>query len=302
VPDQPDDSAPLQPGMAVRASSFQLLLEYITRYCEWVLPGQAMATSNPEIVRKHPRVALTFDDGWKDNFEIAFPISQKCGVLFTVFICPQMITRSLVFWTSRVNSLWWTARRAGKLDLLPQLSGTRAPDSAAAVIEGLKRVNPEEREAWIVQLQAALKPYAEEENAAVNREQLLTWSEIRKMASAGIAFGSHTNTHPILTAIPPSDVVQELRDSKNAIEAELRICPWFAYPNGDWSPAVRDVVAQSGYQAAFANSPGIWQGNSNRFSIPRINLWEGSLAGLSGRFSRIALEYAIFWKAHRVRS
>jgi peptidoglycan/xylan/chitin deacetylase (PgdA/CDA1 family) len=121
------------------------------------------------------------------------------------------------------------------------------------------------------------------------------------MASAGIAFGSHTNTHPILTGIPPTDVVHELKDSKKAIEAELHSCPWFAYPNGDWSPAVRALVAQSGYQAAFANSPGIWEANRNRLSIPRINLWEGSLAGFSGRFSRIALEYAIFWKAYRAR-
>jgi peptidoglycan/xylan/chitin deacetylase (PgdA/CDA1 family) len=298
LPDSEYDSAQMQPGMVVRASTFQRFLEYIARHCECVLPGNATFESGSAAARRQPRLAITFDDGWKDNFKIAFPISRKQGIPFTIFICPEMINRRSGFWTATIGSLWATAQRAGKLDLIHALCGSQASGSADSLIESLKHINPKDRETLIVHLQAALEPFTEAAGTT-HGEQLLTWSDVREMSAAGISFGSHTNTHAILTDIPGSDAVQELTDSKGAIEAELKTCSSFAYPNGDWSPQIRELVAQSGYQAAFINSPGIWQEHSNRLSIPRINVWEGSLAGFRGRFSRLALEYAIFWKAYR---
>jgi peptidoglycan/xylan/chitin deacetylase (PgdA/CDA1 family) len=298
LPDLEYDSAQLRPGMVVRASTFQRFLEYITTHCECVLPGDAAFESGSAPAHRRPRLAITFDDGWKDNFETAFPISRKHGISFTIFICPEMITHRGGFWTATIGSLWATAERAEKLDLIHTLCGSQAGGSADSLIESLKHINPSDRETLIVRLQAALRPYTTPADTAI-AEQLLTWSDVKEMSAAGISFGSHTNTHAILTDIPGRDAVQELTDSKSAIEAELKTCFSFAYPNGDWSPQIRDLVAQSGYQAAFINSPGIWQAHGNRFSIPRINLWEGSLTGFRGRFSRLALEYAVFWKAYR---
>jgi peptidoglycan/xylan/chitin deacetylase (PgdA/CDA1 family) len=298
LPDAQYDSSHMQPGMVVRASTFQTFLDYVARHCECVLPGDVTFADGWAAAQRRPRIALTFDDGWKDNFETAFPISRKNGILFTVFLCPQMITRRDSFWTTAVSSLWAAAQRAGKSDFISAVCGVPASQSANSLIESLKHVNQKDREMLVAQLQAALEPYTERPGTT-NAEQLLTWSDVKEMSAAGVSFGSHTNTHSILTDIPFSDATRELRESKSAIEAELKACSWFAYPNGDWSPQVRDLVAQSGYQAAFINSPGIWQAHSNQFSIPRINLWEGSLTGLSGRLSRLTLEYAIFWKAYR---
>ena len=289
--DEEYDSTRPEPGMALSASSFQSLLEYLARHCQCILPAEAWTA---QAAPRQPRVVLTFDDGWKNNFETAFPISQKYGARFTVFICPEMITRRLGFWTATANRLWWTAQRAGKLDLLRAASPGNG--SAQQWIASLKHVDSKEREVRIARLQAALQPY-EKDGVASSSEQLLTWGEIKEMAAAGIAFGSHTNTHPILTDISPADATRELTESRRAIEAELNTCAWFAYPNGDWSQPVRELAAKAGYQLAFANSPGIWEASGDRFSIPRINVWEGSFAGITGRFSGIALEYAIFWKA-----
>jgi peptidoglycan/xylan/chitin deacetylase (PgdA/CDA1 family) len=301
LPDANYESAHLQPGMALRASSFQRLLKYLTRHCHCVLPTEAISARNGGKPAGHgqPQVALTFDDGWKDNFEVALPISQKYGVRFTVFICPEIIAEQLSFWPARVNRLWWAAERAGRLDRVRILSGSAA-DSAQCLIENLKRLKADERERLIEQLEALLWSDLEE-SAGADAERLLTWPDIKTMAGAGIAFGSHTNTHPILTDLEPEEAARELSESRSAIEKELDSCDCFAYPNGDWSQPVRELAAKAGYQLAFANSPGIWEANSDRFSIPRVNVWEGSFTGLTGRFSRIALEYAIFWKACRAR-
>ncbi len=296
LPDEQYDPAELQPGMVVRASTFQRFLEYLARYCECVLPGDA-AAGHGAAANRRPRVALTFDDGWKDNFETAFPISRKHGVLFTVFICPQMIDRRDGFWNAKIQNLWATAQRTGKLDVVQTLFGSQAGRSADALIQSLKHVDAKNREALIARLQAALEPHGDRTEAYA--EQLLTWSDIQEMSKAGISFGSHTNTHAIVTDIPRGDALRELTESKSAIEAKISVCCTFAYPNGDWSPEVRDLVGEAGYRTAFINSPGIWQASGNQLSIPRINVWEGSLTGASGRFSRLALEYAIFWKAYR---
>jgi peptidoglycan/xylan/chitin deacetylase (PgdA/CDA1 family) len=295
LPDEQYDSAQSQPGMAVRAGTFERFLEYVSRHCECVRPADSVPGQTQA---RRPRLALTFDDGWKDNFEAAFPLSRKYGIPFTVFICPQMMTRREGFWTSQAGSLWVAAQGTGKLAAISALCGLEATRSADSLIESLKHVNPKDREAVISRMQAALQPWAQPAGVE-SSEQMLTWRDVKEMSAAGIAFGSHTNTHAILTDIPGNDAIEELTESKKAIEAELQACLLFAYPNGDWSPQVRDLVAQAGYQAAFINSPGIWQERSHRLSIPRINLWEGSLTGSGGRFSSVMLEYAIFWKAYR---
>src|SRR5262249_28037503 len=152
------DSAQLQPGMAVRASTFQDLLEYINRHCEWVPPGDKITVSDGKR-RRRPRLALTFDDGWRDNFETAFPVSRRHGIRFTVFICPEVMARQDGFWTTRIGALWLAARQAEKLDLVVALCGSQASSSVGSLIESLKHVNPKDRETQIGRLQAALDPY-----------------------------------------------------------------------------------------------------------------------------------------------
>jgi peptidoglycan/xylan/chitin deacetylase (PgdA/CDA1 family) len=300
VPDAQYDSSQLQPGMAIRASTFDNFLDYVARRCMCFLPGSEVAGLDGARARQ-PRLVLTFDDGWKDNFETALPISRKYGIPFTVFICPQMMTSRESFWTSRAGDLWATAQRAGKSQVISSLCGPDAGRSPDALIESLKHMNPKDREVLLSRMHAALQPYALDV-AVDGAEQMLTWRDVKEMSAAGIVFGSHTNTHAILTDIPTSEALKELTESKKAIEAKLNSCLFFAYPNGDWSPEVRELAAQAGYQAAFINSPGIWQEQSHPLSIPRVNVWEGSLTSPGGRFSRLALEYAIFWKAYRHRN
>jgi peptidoglycan/xylan/chitin deacetylase (PgdA/CDA1 family) len=300
LPDEQYDSAQLQPGMAVRARTFERFLDYLAHHCECLLPGDGVLGTQLARERR-PRLTLTFDDGWKDNFEAALPLSCKYKIPFTVFICPQMMTRRESFWTAEAGSLWAAAQRAGKLEVISTLRGCEAGRSADSLIESLKHSNPKDREALISRMRAALQPYIQEAGVD-SSEQMLTWRDVKEMSAAGVAFGSHTNTHAILTDIPGSDALQELTESKKAIQAELSACSLFAYPNGDWSPQVRDLVAQAGYQAAFINAPGIWREQTHRLSIPRVNVWEGSLTGPGGGFSRVMLEYAIFWQAYRHRN
>ena len=133
-----------------------------------------------------------------------------------------------------------------------------------------------------------------------NCDATMSWEEARQLAAEGVRFGSHTEHHEILTNVPAEDARREILESARTIEAKLgHPCKWFAYPNGTWSPGVRDFVAHAGYEFAFANKPGVWTMETNRWSIPRCNIWEGAVVDASGKFSAAHFEYIAYWRPVR---
>ncbi len=102
----------------------------------------------------------------------------------------------------------------------------------------------------------------------------LTWDDLRDFADRGIEVGSHSMTHPLLTAISDEELRTELVDSKERIETELgRPCRVFSYPFGGEDSRVRAAVQAAGYEAAFG-APGKELGH-DRYSIPRVLIVSG---------------------------
>ena len=87
--------------------------------------------------------------------------------------------------------------------------------------------------------------------AGENAESLMDAAQVRDWLAAGHQIGSHTQTHPYLTRIPPRQAKEEISTSKRQLE-DLFGCPirHFCYPYGDYSPAVRDLVQEAGYATA----------------------------------------------------
>jgi hypothetical protein len=93
---------------------------------------------------------------------------------------------------------------------------------------------------------------------------------------------------------------QELCHSKAAIENALsESCDAFAYPNGNWSPETRELLVRVGFKLAFTTTRGAWTTDSDRLAIPRTNICEDNVVGLTRRFSVTMFEYTTFWKAWR---
>jgi peptidoglycan/xylan/chitin deacetylase (PgdA/CDA1 family) len=107
-----------------------------------------------------------------------------------------------------------------------------------------------------------------------NAEHLATmgWSELRELVEQGIEVGSHTLTHPHLTAVDDHELHRELRESRQRLEDELSTrCRFLAYPYGDQDERVRRAARVSGYAAAFA-LPGT-QIATDLYAIPRVGIW-----------------------------
>lgn len=105
----------------------------------------------------------------------------------------------------------------------------------------------------------------------VTPQPLMEWPEIRKLAEQGIAFGSHSVTHPDLTKLSPAELASELERSKIEIESHTGQPPeFFCYPYGRLNPAVRAATKQF-YCGACSTGAGVVQANADPYALPRVD-------------------------------
>jgi peptidoglycan/xylan/chitin deacetylase (PgdA/CDA1 family) len=270
------------PGIVVRRRTFAKLAAYVAAKFEAVDLAQPI-----EAPPRRVPVMFTFDDGWKDNFTNALPVVRQHKIPATIFVCPGLVGRTLPFWPEVIASL---------------LGASSPPVSRADIeqlIETLKTYSTERREQFIARLYELHAPVNGKD--ASNGDRTVSWDDIREMDAAGVRIGCHTHTHQILTTVPAQTARQEIRESKDAIEGALRKrCELFAYPNGNSSAATRRILADAGFTAAFTTERGAWTGDSDPMTIPRMNVCESNVVGLTGQFSPALFEYNVFWKAWRV--
>jgi peptidoglycan/xylan/chitin deacetylase (PgdA/CDA1 family) len=246
-------------------------------------------------------ILVTFDDGYKDNADIAWPIMRKRNVPGVVFLATDHIGTNQPF-------LWdFAAYCFEHTELIfadvPQLGPIHLRN-------GADRVTATEK--WV--LYSKFLPASERRRAASALSQSLavdvpctafsnlymSWNDVRRLASDGCEFGGHTRTHPILTKIPFDEARNEIAGSFKRITMELGRPPLaFAYPNGskrDFTAEHGRVARDAGYSIAFSLEPGPMSLNSVRrfpMSIRRIYI------GRNDDMPRFAAKLAGAWRLGR---
>jgi peptidoglycan/xylan/chitin deacetylase (PgdA/CDA1 family)/CelD/BcsL family acetyltransferase involved in cellulose biosynthesis len=179
-------------------------------------------------------IAVTFDDGYSDTYTEALPILKKYNIPATVYLTAESIETGGLAWYDRVFLV--LKHFAGdKLDLLLdrprrfELASDRSRLLAAQSIIGFLRSCPDQRRRAICADLEAMVKLPEEEMAG----RMLSWEEARDMRAAGISFGSHTMTHPVLSRLDARQRHYELAASKALIEGRLATrVEHFAFPFG----------------------------------------------------------------------
>jgi peptidoglycan/xylan/chitin deacetylase (PgdA/CDA1 family) len=221
-------------------------------------------------------ILMTFDDGYLDNYQIAFPILRNAGLAATFFLTTEFVGTSSLPWWDRIA---YVVRQTDREELRlpgeqPRTIGRTERERIAATRVLLRRYKQLDRDAATAFLTALEKECAVTSFPAGRR--FLNWEEARLMAHAGMDLGGHTHTHPVLTRIPPEAQFQELSESKRILEERLgRTITACAYPVG--SPDAFDSVTTSaaraaGYAAAFAfDSRGLNRaGRSDLMALTRL--------------------------------
>jgi peptidoglycan/xylan/chitin deacetylase (PgdA/CDA1 family) len=233
-----------------------------------------------EELNDRPLFALTFDDGWRDNFEIAFPLLQQLKVPALVFLVSAAMDTGALFWPEDVVTK--THRLTGSMgerklvialrdtwpDPVPNQRGMGGSPAgvAEAWVEALKLIPIAERSQRIADYyhrigveQTPLQGY------------LMTWEQARIMQSAGITFGSHTHTHRILKGLADADIRYEAEQSKRIISDQLQApVDALCYPNARYNGREGSVIASCGYRYAFRIDGRAVTANDDRFYVPRF--------------------------------
>jgi len=102
---------------------------------------------------------------------------------------------------------------------------------------------------------------------------LMDKAQLKDWLDAGQEIGSHTSTHPRLTHVSALRAREEISGSKKKLEDTFGIAvEHFCYPYGDWSPAVRDIVAEVGYKSACITKFGVNTAEADAFALKRITV------------------------------
>jgi peptidoglycan/xylan/chitin deacetylase (PgdA/CDA1 family) len=129
--------------------------------------------------------------------------------------------------------------------------------------------------------------------------RMLTWSQIRETADAGVEIAAHSHRHPQLDQLADPDIRSELRDSKALLEDQLgRAVPGLAYPFGYSSARVRRAVGEAGYEYACAVSNLIATGKQDPLALPRLTIRRSTTPDAFGQIVRGRGLTALFLKDH----
>jgi peptidoglycan/xylan/chitin deacetylase (PgdA/CDA1 family) len=279
-----DDDRPAEwTQLCVR--EFEHQMEHLTRHYSPVSLEQAVdyLAGNGELP-DNP-VVVTFDDGYRSNYELGLPILKKHGIPATVFITPSLLgcagqpPREL--WFDRVYSL---APRltAGSADLtsigLPVIQIADPSDRLAvaeAICGKLKGLHPRERQRVIDELGRAFPGQPVQDG----RYQGAKWDQVRNSRPL-LTPGAHTINHEILSLLPKDEARSEIVDSKEAIEHEFGASiSFFAYPNGrreDFTDETRQLVLAAGFKAALTTIDGLNRIGDDLFQLKRIGIGSDS--------------------------
>jgi peptidoglycan/xylan/chitin deacetylase (PgdA/CDA1 family) len=237
-------------------------------------------------------VAVTFDDGYRDNHEHAWPILKAYQIPATVYVATGLTGTRKTSWYDQVL----TALRdpgTGRFTFEP--AGVRDADIADAdrrarvaygLMEWLKGFAPVERNAHVRDLLTALRLPPE-----TGDRLMLDWEEIRAMRASGlIHFGAHTVNHPILAHLSEAEMESEIAGSQRALQDVLQEpVRHFAYPNGkpgDYTPATQAILKRLGFASAVTTSLGVNHPGSDRFQWARRQPWESDVDGFALRFAK----------------
>jgi peptidoglycan/xylan/chitin deacetylase (PgdA/CDA1 family) len=247
------------PWLAVGADTFRRQMEALSRRYALVTAGElcrALRSGPP----RRALCAVTFDDGYADSLEQAAPTLAGVGAPATIYLITAALDGGGALWFERVaTAVGETARRPGGeararaaaaellegAEVLPSGAGPIA--LARAVVGALKRLPTPLRRSRAAEVEQALGL------DPTRLPRYLTWHEAAQLANSGWEIGAHTHTHPILPLTPDAEARDEIARPRAEIEAHLGIrAAGFAYPNGDHDDRIARLVAEAGYDHAFA--------------------------------------------------
>ncbi len=273
----------LDSGMYVTSRSFEKHIQELMKYFNVV----SLQEFNTIHDNNKNLCAITFDDGWRDNYYCALPIIKKYKVPATVFLSADYVGTYDEFW---FQTFWEIAKWSNERNLLKpftQYLSSFIPDfilhdfsntSLKKMVFMLKKLDPQMLDQ--VMHDAHIKFCSDR----LPQRNVLNWDEIHEMSTHGFYFGSHGLNHFILPALVASQKEIEIVESYEKLSKKIdQFLPFFSYPNGDLDNESVNFVISAGYLGAVTTKLGLNPPSTNHFMLNRIAMHE-DISSSSGLF------------------
>jgi peptidoglycan/xylan/chitin deacetylase (PgdA/CDA1 family) len=207
----------------------------------------------------NPTVLITFDDGYRDNYELAFPILRELGVPACFFVVTGLLDAPTLPWWDRVA---YTIKMMDGLTfeisypehLTIDLREVSRASATWRVLRACKEARSFDEPRFADEL--AMRTGVSVDARSLARRLFMSWESVREMARGGMTIGSHTVTHSVLASLSESAQRRELRDSRDRIAEAVGLPPgMLAYPVGgprSFTRVTRQLAREAGYRAAFS--------------------------------------------------
>lgn len=279
--DIPDESSfPFDPELvSAGIEQFADQMTFVRKYFNPVSLSDVIAAIDGGQRLPARPIVITFDDGHRDNYTNAFPILKRLEMGATIFLSSGYVGGSGTFWFDRVAEVFFGAD-AGVLqvecvDFSAIVGDVPSRRIACEVfLEQLKRVPNRMRVQALGELEAR---FGSKIPSGANGDATLDWAMVREMSGAGIEFGSHTVTHPILTTLGDDELDAELQTSRETIrQATGQSVDAIAYPAGNayaFDDRVIAAAKRCGYKLGVSYVSGINRlASLDRFGIRRLHV------------------------------
>ena len=272
---------PLFPGEPT-AQLFDQMLGWLKKWFN-VLPLDEALDRTRKCTLPPRAAAITFDDGYADNYEVALPILKKHGLSATSFVATGHLNGGRMWNDTVVEAI-----RSSRIDILDlssspafanaptkifptgSLPGKRA--TIESVLGKIKYLQTTERE-------DVINLIADQIATKLPDNLMMTSKQVIELRRSGMLIGAHTVSHPILANLQAVQVRNEISESKKYLEALLQEnIGLFAYPNGkpnvDYQARDALIIKELGFGAAFTTAWGVVDRNSDLMQLPRFTPWD----------------------------
>lgn len=202
---------------------------------------------------------ITFDDGYLDNYEAAFPILRAYGATAMFFLATGFLDEGGVAWWDEIS---WMVRCSTRRELVVDrrieapldLEPHAKPATIDVLLRKYKSQPARRADAFLNDVADACGTGRCPASAAAGL--WMTWDHVREMYAHGMQFGGHTVSHPVLSRVSADEELFEVVECKLRIEAELgRPVTAFSYPVGQpdsYDVRTKSCLNDAGYEYAFS--------------------------------------------------
>lgn len=296
--------------------SLEVTPEFLTETVRWLRASGIDIVSLDEMHRRLTErdfarrfVCFTFDDGYRDNKEWAYPILKRHDAPFAIYVASSFPDRAgKLWWLTLEEAIARNARITASFDGVEESHACATDEDKDAAFNSIYwrlRQFPDEAaiHAFIDDLAARYRI----DMAPIADRLCMTWDEIREIAADPlVTIGAHTVNHTMLAKATDAEVRDELSRSRAKIAAEIsRPVDHFAYPYGGHDlaqPREFEIARDLGYKTAVTTRPGVLfpEHDAHMTALPRLSLngdfqrmrfvkvlVSGTATGILNRFRRI---------------